>query len=77
MFGDSWHILRKVLSHDIERAMDGYWSRIRREEQEGFLISPSAEVCCHALLCILPSALQCTAGTMSPPSCLIPLVPTG
>ena len=47
MFGDSWHILRKVLSHDIERAMDGYWSRIRREEQEGFLISPSAEVRCH------------------------------
>ncbi len=48
MFGDSWHILRKVLSHDIERAMDGYWNRIRREEQEGFLISPSAEVCCYA-----------------------------
>ena len=47
MFGDSWRTLRKVLSHDIERAMDGYWSRIRREEQEGMLISPSAEVRCH------------------------------
>ena len=49
MFGDSWHMLRKVLSHDIEIALDGYWNRIRREEQEGFVISHSAEVCCYAV----------------------------
>ncbi len=44
MFGDSWRMLGKVLSHDIEMAMDAYWSRIRREELDGQLISPSAEV---------------------------------
>ncbi|CAL5226722.1 g9574 [Coccomyxa viridis] len=57
MFGDSWHILRKVLSHDIERAMDGYWSRIRREEQEGFLISPSAEMRALLFVAILTSGI--------------------
>ena len=50
MFGDLWQLLRKVLSHDIERAMDGYWSRIRREEREGLLISPSAEVRCRTAI---------------------------
>jgi len=49
MFGDSWRVLGKVLSHDIEMAMDAYWSRIRREELDGQLISPSAEVSCTGL----------------------------
>lgn len=62
MFGDSWQTLRKVLSHDIERAMDGYWSRIRREEREGMLISPSAEVCCHSA-----ASIARATGVSDPP----------
>ena len=44
IFGDSWGVLRKVLTSDIQRAMDAYWNRARREEGTGQLISPSAEV---------------------------------
>ena len=44
IFGDSWRVLRKVLTSDIQRAMDAYWNRARREEGTGQLISPSAEV---------------------------------
>ena len=50
IFGDSWHVLRKVLTSDIQRAMDAYWNRARREEGTGQLISPSAEV--HTMLLI-------------------------
>ena len=50
IFGDSWRVLRKVLTSDIQRAMDAYWSRARREEGTGQLISPSAEV--HTMLLI-------------------------
>lgn len=44
MFGDSWQVLRKVLTHDIQIALDAYWNRVRAEEYEGQLVSPSAEV---------------------------------
>ena len=44
MFGESWHVLRKVLTHDTDRALTAYWDRVRAEEQEGQLVSPSAEV---------------------------------
>ena len=44
MFGESWHVLRKVLTHDTDRALTAYWDRVRAEEQEGHLASPSAEV---------------------------------
>ena len=53
IFGDSWRVLRKVLSSDIQRAMDAYWSRARREEGAGHLISPAAEV--HAVLLLPPT----------------------
>lgn len=44
MFGESWHVLRKVLTHDTDRALTAYWDRVLAEEQEGQLVSPSAEV---------------------------------
>ena len=50
IFGDSWRKLRKVLTSDIQRAMDAYWNRARMEEGRGQLISPAAEV--NAMLLI-------------------------
>ena len=53
IFGDSWRVLRKVLTSDIQRAMDAYWNRARREEGTGQLISPSAEVCAMLLILLI------------------------
>ena len=45
MFGDQWSVVRKVLTTDIETALDSYWARVRQEEkEEGVFITPAAEV---------------------------------
>ena len=70
IFGDSWRVLRKVLTSDIQRAMDAYWSRARREEGTGQLISPSAEVhtmlLIHSTYMVNPAfqAVHCISGTL-------------
>lgn len=45
IFGDQWSLVRKVLTADIELALDKYWERVRQEEkEEGVTITPAAEV---------------------------------
>ena len=70
IFGDSWRVLRKVLTSDIHRAMDAYWDRARREEGTGQLISPSAEVhtmlLIHSTYTVNPAvqAVHCISGVL-------------
>lgn len=45
IFGNQWSLVRKVLTADIELALDNYWERVRQEEkEEGVMITPAAEV---------------------------------
>ena len=45
IFGNQWSLVRKVLTADIEMALDNYWDRVRQEEkEEGVVITPAAEV---------------------------------
>ncbi|CAL8463925.1 g3460 [Coccomyxa elongata] len=45
IFGNQWSLVRKVLTADIEMALDNYWERVRQEEkEEGVTITPAAEM---------------------------------
>lgn len=64
LFGDQWPLLKRVLTEDIAMALDSYWDRVRREEEQGITISPAAEVCAIIHLAMILVILKCGATAL-------------